>query len=176
MPRSISRVALWYGLLVLVAAAGCERGSKWDLAQGEGTITQAGNPLVGIKVIFWADVEAGTLGPRASGFTDAAGHFELRTDAGDRGAVIGRYRVCLLDARNLGHKLSDGSLPVDANKNPEKLRQIQTEASAPPRVLSRFGSAKETPLRIELHPGSQVINFDVKDADVEVKLIGVQDK
>src|SRR5262249_41925491 len=97
MLRSINRVALWCGLLILAApAGGCQRRPTWDLVPVEGTVTKDGRPLAGIEVTYWADVAAGTRGPRTSGFTDDAGHYELRTDKGGRGAAIGQYRVCLL--------------------------------------------------------------------------------
>ena len=98
MPRSINPVVFWCGLLALTATAGgCQRGPTWNLAPVEGTVTKSGRPVAGIQVEFRADVESGTQGPRASGITDPAGHYELRTDTGGRGAVIGRYHVCLVD-------------------------------------------------------------------------------
>src|SRR5262245_2170625 len=91
------RVVLFFGLLSLITAVGgCQRGPTWDLATVEGTVTKAGRPLAKIQVIFWADVKAGAKGPRTFGFTDATGHYKLRTDMGEQGAAIGQYRVCLL--------------------------------------------------------------------------------
>jgi hypothetical protein len=119
----------------------------------EGTVTKDGRPLADIEVIFLTDIEAGTQGPRASGLTDEAGHYRLCTDAGDEGAAIGQYRVCLLD-------------PLAKPETPAK------EWRVPP----RYGSFNETPLRVEVHPDPQIIDFDIKGADVEVKLIGTPGK
>jgi hypothetical protein len=52
-------------------------------------------------VTFWADREAGTQGPRTQAVTDDSGHYRLRTDNGDAGAVVGKHRVCILDLRNI---------------------------------------------------------------------------
>src|SRR5690242_6860714 len=134
MQHSISRVALCCGLLALgVAAGGCRRGSgpTWNLAPVKGTVTQAGRPLDGIEVTFWPDAESGTQGPRSSSFTDAAGQYELRTDVSERGAVIGRYRVCLVDARDPAHKLFGDPTQKAAKpkESLEKMKQTQVKAS-----------------------------------------------
>jgi len=144
----------------------------------EGTITQAGHPLAGIQVTFWADTEGGTQGPRTSSIADATGRYELHIDAGDRGAAIGRYRVCLVDTRHRGRNAL-GLLPKkgsNAKEVQEKMKQLQMEASAPPRVPTNYGQPDKTPLRVEIKPGPQVIDFDVKDTGIEIKLIGVQGK
>src|SRR5689334_2297251 len=78
-------VVLLCGLLSLAAGGGCQRGAKWNLAPVEGTVTKEGRPLAGAMVVFLADSEASTTGPRASGWTDAAGHYRLRTDRGEEG-------------------------------------------------------------------------------------------
>src|SRR5689334_15513348 len=89
-------VVLLCGLLSLAVGGGCQRGSKWNLAPVEGTVTNEGRPLAGAMVVFLADTEAGTTGPRASGWTDAAGHYLLRTDQGEEGVVPGKHRVLIL--------------------------------------------------------------------------------
>jgi hypothetical protein len=140
MLRSISRIILWCILLALAAAAeGCQRKPRWNLAPVEGTVTKDGRPLADIEVIFWVDVETGTRGPRASGFTDESGHYRLRTDAGDWGAALGRYRVCL----------------VDPQAEPDTLAEKR-------RVSSRYERFNETPLQVEVHPGQQVIDLEVQ--------------
>jgi hypothetical protein len=177
MPRSINRVALRCGLLALaVAAEGCQRNQTWKLAPVEGTVTQAGRPLAGIQVTFWADVEAGTQGPRSSSVTDSAGHYELHTDAGEQGAAIGRYRICLVDTHYVGRDLLGGPLKMGAKTVQERKKQLSMEASPPPRVPLSYGQLDKTLLRVEVQPGPQVIDFDIKDTDVEVKPIGVLGK
>src|SRR5262245_35042525 len=86
------RVVLVGSLLALAAlAGGCHRGSAWSLAPVEGTVTKGGRPLQGVEVVFLADSDADTMGPRAAGRTDEAGHYRLRTDNGEDGVVVGKY-------------------------------------------------------------------------------------
>ena len=168
------RVALLCGLLLLAAAAeGCQRGSGWNLTPVEGTVTKDGLPLRGIEIVFLADPDAGTQGPQARGRTDEAGHYRLRTDNGDDGVVAGKHRVLLLDteaSKGLGGRTPRGPQPPENAKTLEEQRK--TAASAP-RVPPRYAGFDETPLRVDIQPGPQVIDFDVKATDVEVKLIGV---
>jgi hypothetical protein len=154
MPRSISRVILLCGLLTLTAAAGsCQRRPAWNLAPVEGIITKEGRPLKGIEVVFVP--EADTVGPRTSGLTDEAGHYRLRTDGGDIGAAVGAHRVYFHDTHRVA-LTTLGRLPK------EKVKELNKEAaSVPPRVPSSYGHPNETPLRVEVHPGPQVIDFDI---------------
>jgi hypothetical protein len=96
MASSINRVVVLCSLSALAAAAeGCQRGPRWNLAPVEGTVTKGGRPLPHIEVVFVTDLDAGTQGPKASSFTDEAGHYRLQTDNGDDGAVVGKHRVLL---------------------------------------------------------------------------------
>src|SRR4051812_3000473 len=99
MPRSIKRVVLCCGLSLFAAVEGCQRGPTWDLATGEGTVTKAGHPLPHIAVTFLADLDAGTQGPQARGFTDESGHYRLRNDNGGDGAVVGKHRVVIAEGK-----------------------------------------------------------------------------
>src|SRR5689334_19899343 len=131
MLRSISRVALLCGLLSLTAASeGCQRGSAWNLVPVEGTVTKGGHPLHGIEVVFLADSDAGTEGPKVTGKTDEAGHYHLRTDNGDDGAVAGKYRVLVLDVEALDKQiphLSHGILHKEATQLSKEMAQRESE-------------------------------------------------
>jgi hypothetical protein len=170
MARSISRVVLWCILLPLAAAtAGCQRGSTWNLAPVEGTLTKEGRPLANIRVAFLVDLKAGTLGPQASGITDEAGHYRLRTDHGDEGAVVGKHRVVLFDLE-VAQKQTLRSLRKRQRNDTEQLspeiakrleEQLKPTGDVP-RVPPRYGRFNETPLRVEVHPGPQVIDLEVQ--------------
>src|SRR5262249_15957205 len=155
---SYGRVALLCGLLALVAVAGgCQRRQTWDLATVKGTVTQDGRPLADIEVVFLVDLEAGTQGPRASGITNATGHYEMHTDVGDQGAAIGRYRVCL-------HAPPSMALNKQSSRRRTKVlnvRVAQPPALDPVQLPPAYSSFAETPLRAEVHPGPQTLNFDV---------------
>ena len=82
----ISHLALWCGLLALVAAGGgCQRGQTWNLVPVEGTITKDGRPLAGLRVILW---DAGRL-PVARGLERlAADHLAVRARAGTSSVAV----------------------------------------------------------------------------------------
>ena len=155
MPRSISRVVLFGGLLLLATVAGgYQRGPTWNLAPVEGTVSKDGHPLANIQVVFLTDVEAGTQGPRASGFTDEAGRYRLRTDNGSDGAVVGKHRVCLIDDQD-----TDRSLEAILLKNGAAKRETPMPKRRVPFPYEQFN---ETLLRVEVRPGPQVIDLEVK--------------
>jgi hypothetical protein len=171
MARSISRVAFLCGLFALVAAAagGCQRGPTWKLAPVEGTVTKGGRPLAHIQVIFVADLDAGTQGPQARGITDKTGHYRLRTNNGDNGAVVGKHRVVILDleARMKGLFLRTSRRPqpkATARLSPENAKSLEVQlklGAEVPQVPPRYGRFNETPLRVEVHPGPQTLSFDI---------------
>jgi hypothetical protein len=123
---------LFVGALV-ATASGC--GPKFTFVPVEGTVTKNGRPLANVEVVFLADPNTDTLGPRATGRTDATGHYRMRTDRGDDGAVPGTHRVLVLD--------------LDAAKNP----------AAAPRVPPNYGSIPDTPLRAKV--SSEPLVFDI---------------
>jgi prepilin-type N-terminal cleavage/methylation domain-containing protein len=82
----------------------------------EGTVIKDGRPLRGIEVVFLADPDAGTQGPRAVSRTDEAGHYRLRTDNSDEGVVVGKHRVLLLDTEA---RKGQGRRPVYGPQPPE---------------------------------------------------------
>jgi hypothetical protein len=169
MPCSISRVACWCSLLALVAAAeGCQRGPTWNLAPVEGTVVKDGRPLAGIEVTFLADADAGTVGPRAKGITDESGHYRLQTDNGDDGAVIGKHRVVLLldlEAHGQRERGASGLQPKEAAQlSPQDAKRSaeQGKMAEMPGVPAKYRHFNDTPLRVEVRPGSQVIDLEVK--------------
>src|SRR5262249_31799767 len=126
----------------------------WNLAPVEGTVTKSGRPLAYIQVDFLADPDAGTQGPRASGITDESGHYALRTDAGDWGAAVGHYRVCLRVP------LPAEGLTPQANQPQAGIAKLP--ASEPVQLPPAYSSFAETPLRVEVQPGAKVIDLAVK--------------
>jgi hypothetical protein len=169
MTRSISCLVLGCGLLALAAASeGCQRKSAWNLVPVEGTVTKNGRSLAGMQVVFMADVDAGTQGPKTSGVTDESGHYRLRTDNGDDGAVVGKHRVLIHDLhvvmkQRKGSRI--GPLPKKGKQPlPKPLEFLKDQSkSAPdaPWVPPRYGRFDQTPLRVEVHPGPQTLDFDI---------------
>jgi hypothetical protein len=155
--------ALFFGA-VAVMAGGC--GPRFTFVPVEGTVTKGGRPLRGMEVIFLADPDSGTVGPRATGRTDEAGHYRLRTERGDDGAVAGIHRVLVLDLEAAlrqmmgnfhGQPRTDATrLPPEAAKRPGEQRKAAGDA---PRAPPDYMSINDTPLRAEV--GSGPLVFDV---------------
>ena len=161
MPRSIKRVVLCCGLLVFAAAEGCQHRPNWDLAQVEGTVTKDGRPLPHVVVTFLADLDAGTQGPQARTFTDESGHYRLRNDNGGDGAVVGKHRVVLAEGKKgrvgrVNPLLSGTQLKQSIQQQKEEAKRPQGQLFPP--QYSRFD---QTPLRVEVHPGPQTLDFDI---------------
>jgi hypothetical protein len=148
--------------VLAVASAGCQ--GKPLFAPVEGTVTKEGKPLAGVIVDFYPN--PGDRGPRStSTLTDEAGHYRLRsTWGGDEGAVVGPHRVCIVEIRNQGRDSFSTSVrrKQRTKEAQAKLARLKKEASEPRRVPRSYGSPNETPLRIEVHPGPQIIDLEVK--------------
>ena len=122
--------------LCLALAPGCSSAPSLQLGEVEGAVTSAdGKPLQWVRVAFYPD--AGAAGPESFAYTDAAGHYRLKTEAGEPGALVGAPRVCLVD------KAASGD-PTGG------------------RVPREFASVAATPLHgIEVRAGHQTHNFTV---------------
>lgn len=85
-------------LLALAVVAGC--GGEAKLAPVTGTVTIAGKPYPGGKVLFTpvAEGDAIEAGRAAFGIPDENGRFELSTYRQSDGALIGEHTVQLLRA------------------------------------------------------------------------------
>lgn len=79
--------------LVVLLALGCaKKGPKPldGLTPVQGAATLDGNPLAGVVVIFYPEVEGG---PSAAGTTDQDGRFRLTSFPSGDGARPGKYKV-----------------------------------------------------------------------------------
>jgi hypothetical protein len=158
-------VLLPAALGALVAAGGCRR-AEFTFHPVEGTVTKGGRPLANIEVVFLADPGSGTVGPRATGTTDAAGRYRLRTDQGDDGAVAGTHRVIVLDLgaakrqlirtfRGPLRKEAANALPEDAKRLADEPKPAKDASRVPP----GYDMINRTPLRATVGPEDGV--FDI---------------
>jgi hypothetical protein len=120
-------------------------------------------------VFFVADLDAGTQGPQASALTDKAGHYRLRADNGGDGVVVGKHRVLILDletAMKQRERAARGRQRKETTRLPPEIAQrLQNEPNREAdalRVPPSYGRFNETPLRVEVQPGPQVIDLEVK--------------
>jgi hypothetical protein len=155
---------LLFGALA-ITVSGCGR-AEFTFVPVEGTVTKGGRPLRGMEVVFIADLDAGTVGPKAIGRTDEAGHYRLRTERGDDGAVVGKHRVLVIDAEDADKRMLQrfrGKLPKGAERlSPEAVKSLQDQlktSEEAPRVPPSYGRFNETPLRAEVGHESPV--FDI---------------
>jgi hypothetical protein len=148
--------------VLAIPSVGCQ--GKPPFAAVEGTVTKEGKPLAGVIVDFYPD--PGDRGPRSTSEpTDESGHYRLRsTGGGGDGAVPGPHRVCITEVRIRGNKLFERMVKRAANKEIQEkaVKQLQVEGSSSPRVPRSYSSPYETPLRVEVRPGSQAADLEVK--------------
>lgn len=107
-------------LSALMISAGC--GSGVDLpntAKAEGTVTFENQPLAGASVSFIP-----ASGRPASGFTDANGHFILRTFDADDGAIPGEHTVIISKIDSSAPK-SDDMYAEAKSAIPEKYSDLK---------------------------------------------------
>lgn len=158
--RGLGLMALLHSVLV-VAVGGCER--KFTFVPVEGTVTKNGRPLRNVNVVFLADPDTDTLGPRATGTTDEAGRYRLRADKGEDGAVPGAHRVLVLDLDVARQQFLRSMRGKDAPPaTPEAAKRLEGELkkqAASPRVPPKYGSIPETPLRARV--GAEPLVFDI---------------
>ena len=103
---------------ILVACAGtigC--GPGYTVVPVSGTITNKGEPVAGIPIVFYPKgTESNPApGPFSKGVTDAEGKYTLETRDGVAGAIVGDHRVSI--------EVGDG----DSGLDPEALGEAQSE-------------------------------------------------
>jgi hypothetical protein len=149
-----------YGAVLLSLVAGCGRGPEF--ADVEGVVTLDGRPLDGVEVVFVPDADKGHNGPRASAFTDNQGRFQLHSDKVNKGgAVVGLHRVYIRDVTYIaavGLPAMRGSRPPAELAPPD----AQPEKAKRSRVPPAYSSPAETPLHVEVKPGRQTHNIEIK--------------
>jgi hypothetical protein len=143
--------------LALALAACCGCGPDPPAATVKGTLRLDGEPLDNCLITFLPEPGQGLHSPHSTGLTDGHGHYCLRCANQQDGAAIGWHRVTVHDL-----SVSTGVLRRDHGR-----ADLDTQEAAPPpvrrsRVPERYTSAGDTPLRKEVKPGHQVIDFDVQ--------------
>lgn len=120
-----------------------------------GVVTQEGQPVPGVQVIYFVDPSTGTAGPRAWGVTDENGKYSLVTyvpgsgnDSAD-GALPGDYRVMI-------QKL----VMPDGGPVPEETTDADAEAlGARQMLLPKYSSPTASQLKATVNAESTVNDF-----------------
>ena len=149
--------ASWPAALLVAVAAGCAREPEIRFAPVEGTVTRNGKPVPRAQVVFLADGD--THGPRATGVTDDAGRYRLTADDGQNGAPVGRHRVCVIDTTLVAERLGLVAQHLP-NKAAEKA-PVPKVIGKPTGIPAGYGRPAETPLRAEVKPEPQTIDFQI---------------
>lgn len=155
--KPVSSATWWagVGVLLLGVVCGCS-GPSNTFAPVEGVVTRNGRPVPRVQVVFFADGDS--RGPRATGLTDDAGRFRLVTDDGKEGAPVGQHRVCVIDASKLAGRVGLlANRGADAANKAPQSKPTDKAAAIPP----QYARPADTPLRAEVRPGAQTINFQI---------------
>lgn len=151
MLLNLRRAGVLTGTLIAalsLTAAGCS--SKTPLASVSGVVMLDGKPMPEALVEFLPDSDKGTHGPVSGGMTDAEGRFQLVCYEGKLpGAVVGRHRILVQDARSIPQAVSDAT-------------PVKPPPPKPSRIPTIYASVAETPLREEVKPGAQTVTVEVK--------------
>ena len=148
-------------ILMVPLAAVCLTGCHRDpvLTEVNGLLTLRGKPLAGVMVCFVPDPgEAGTPCPRSTGWTDAAGRYQLTCDTPRKpGAVPGTHRVVVFDpdAFDDGPGGGGGGPPVPLPPGGKKPKRLQFDV--------KYIMPGQTPLRADVGAASpQTIDLNVE--------------
>jgi len=137
--------------------AGC--GQHAAPATVEGTLRLNGQPLDNCLITFFPESAQDAKFPRSTGLTDRQGFYHLRFDNQQEGAAIGWHYVTVQDL----------SVSTGVHRRDHGTIDVATEETPPPppvrrsRVTQRFMSPEDTPLRLEVKPGHQVIDLDIEE-------------
>jgi hypothetical protein len=134
--------------------SGC--GGAREFAGVEGTVTLDGRPLAEVEVVFVPDALKGNTGNNASAFTDAQGHYKLRSARDQKdGTVLGVHRVFFVDLTSVPNLSREKSAPGAGAQAPGR--------TTAPRFPEMYTDLAQTPFKdIEIKPGNQTRDFELK--------------
>lgn len=151
-----------FALALLLAAAGCGR-SPLPVAPVTGRVTVAGKPVTTGAVWFYPS----TAGRPAIGQIGPDGRYTLATFTRADGALLGEHRV-VVEARTVEQTFAQPpkattDLPTDT---PEYIRQeLEAGMFLGEKVTwfvpEIYAAAATTPLRADVKPGRNSIDFDL---------------
>jgi hypothetical protein len=133
--RFLSPIALACIALVV----GCGGKSEFELAPVSGRVTLDGNPVPYTQVIFTPQSREGVInvGPGSIAFCNDDGTFELKTNRGEDGAVVGKHVVHISSKGPVKPPVGDqdvGPPPKDAfparfNENSELTFEVPADGT-----------------------------------------------
>lgn len=109
-------------LAAVVSFVGC--GSGVDMGEVTGTVTLDGQPVANLEVNF-EPIDA-SLGTTATGYTQAAGEYELFYPGGKKGAPVGEYTVRIVSAELDEEAGPPIRIPAKYNAESDLIRVVET--------------------------------------------------
>jgi hypothetical protein len=146
----------------LIGAAGCGGG----YSKVEGTVQyEDGRPVPGATVVF---VPVGGAGMSPSGYTDASGHFTLKTGNAE-GARKGKYKVLVTRSAKASDPPMEPGSPDAVKAMKKNVKKGGLPRKGPPpagassdnELEARYAAADQTPLSAEIPPAG-ALTFTVK--------------
>ena len=132
-------VGLCVSALLGCSIIGCS-GKSVEIVEVEGTVTQNGQPLDQVKIMFSPDHEKGPPGQTSQAITDENGKYRLKYKDGKLGAEVGWHIVNALDIK-----------AENSRDNP-----------IPNRVGAKYATPATSDLSFEVKSGGpQTINFEL---------------
>ncbi|MFO0821437.1 MAG: hypothetical protein U1A77_26070 [Pirellulales bacterium] len=133
-------------LMTVATAAGCGS-SSIPFGQVDGRVTMDGQPVQDVVVVFVPQANGAGAAARSFGQPDPAGRFQLKTDQGQAGAVVGEHVVILEDLGPYSApRTEDGTL----------LKPYV------PRFPATYSDPVRSPWKVSVAAGSQTIELEVK--------------
>ena len=137
--------------LFLVAVAGCgvSNPNLPEVVPVSGAVTLDGAPAAGVNVTF---IPIGsTAGGASYGATDAGGKYELKSNDGRPGAVVGEFKVVCSK-----WVMPDGSDYVGVPGGPSPMK-----AGAKELLPAKYSEEYQTALKATVPPGGGTIDLEV---------------
>ncbi len=123
----------------VMGSVGCS-GNSVEVVEVEGTVTQNGQPLDEVKIMFSPDLEKGAGGITSQAITDANGKYRLKYKGDQFGAQVGWHIVNALDIK-----------AENSRDNP-----------IPNRVAAKYAQPSTSGLKFEVKSGGpQTIDFEL---------------
>lgn len=137
--------ALTVAILAVVASAGCGSSSV-PFGQVDGRVTMGGQPVRDVVVVFVPQGNGAGAALRSFGQPDQEGRFQLKTEQGQSGAVVGEHVVILEDlGQYSAPRTEDGTL----------LKPYV------PRFPAAYSDPVRSPWKVQVTKGTHSIELDV---------------
>jgi hypothetical protein len=130
-------------LSIILMLSGCNSKKEAVLATAGGIVKVNGQPAANIMVQFLPKVKEGDPGPTSTAISDEYGAFELATDDGKLGAVVGPCKVLFIDTA--------------------EERVPQGKESPPPRIPSSISILGPRTQEVEVRDENPPFEFDIKN-------------